>query len=268
MHTAAGLSACTVFAASLWAQCGYSPTDLVLPDTSYPANSYTSGTSDFQATNTITAAGGSGSFSVSNAASVTFQAGSQITLLPGFHALAGSGAPTFHAVIAPVAEYPLSTASSPAPGGTVTASPCSTNGYYSAGTVVALSATPNSGYQFVNWSTGASSNPLYVAMSSNQTLTANFSASAPPLTLPTNLKGIQYYPRGHAFYSMLYDWYTLDCSSSTIPSACQSGKYVYQIVQSDLQMLKANGSTSSTYTSTIRTSWISSSTIPVSRAAH
>ncbi|HLJ16494.1 MAG TPA: hypothetical protein VKV15_18485 [Bryobacteraceae bacterium] len=190
-HTAAGLSACTIFAAGLWAQCGYSPTDLVLPDTSYPTNSYTSGNSAFQATNTITAGGGSGSFSVSNAASVTFQAGSQITLLPGFTAVGGSGGTTFVAVIAPVAEYQLSTASSPAPGGSVTVSPCSPNGYYSAGTVVASTATPNGGYQFTNWSTGSGSDPLYVTMSSAMNLTANFSGTTlVSETIATNPSGL------------------------------------------------------------------------------
>jgi hypothetical protein len=41
---------------------------------------------------------------------------------------------------------------------------------------------------------------------------------------------------------MLYDWYTLDCSTTTLPqSDCVSGQYVYQAVQNDLATLAANG---------------------------
>lgn len=60
----------------------------------------------------------------------------------------------------------------------------------------------------------------------------------PPLTLPSGLKGLgEYFPRGHAWWSMLYDWYTLDCTTTTLPqSECSSGKYVYQLVQTDLQI--------------------------------
>lgn len=186
----AGISACSLFAAALSAQCGYSPTDLVLPDTSYPLNSYNSGTTSYQATNTITAAGGAGSFTVGGTATVTFQAGTSITLLPGFTAIGGSASPTFHATIGPVAQYQLTTAVSPPSSGSISAAPCSTNGYYSAGTVVALTATPGSAYAFVNWSTGSTANPLYVTMSSAMSLTANFSAGLVPETITTNPTGL------------------------------------------------------------------------------
>src|SRR5947208_2143623 len=126
-HWAAWSCACSLFAGALSAQCQYSATDLVLPDTSYPATTYNAGTTMFQATNSITAAGSNGNFIVSGAASVTFQAGSLIELKPGFHATAGSGA-IFHATIAPVAQYQLTMASSPSSAGTVTPSPCSSNG--------------------------------------------------------------------------------------------------------------------------------------------
>src|SRR6185437_1537115 len=139
------LAACTLFAAVLAAQCGYSPTALVLPNTSYPLNSYNSGTTSYQATQTITAAGGAGSFTVGGTATVTFQAGTSITLLPGFTANGASGSPTFHATIAPVAQYLLTTAVSPASSGSISISPCSANGYYSAGTLVYLTAIPGSG---------------------------------------------------------------------------------------------------------------------------
>jgi Divergent InlB B-repeat domain len=188
-----------------------------------------------------------GNFTVEGSASVVFQAGSTITLLPGFTA-GGSGSPAFQAVIAPVSQYQLTTSASPAAGGTVAASPCSSNGYYSSGTVVTLTATPNSGYQFVNWSTGATTNTLTVTVNSALSITANFSALAQPLSLSSYgpLKGVEYFPRGHAFYSMLYDWYTYDNCTSTLnlpnwQAGCGTGQYVYQIVQSDLATLKANG---------------------------
>ena len=67
-------------------------------------------------------------------------------------------------------------------------------------------------------------------------------AAAPPLTLPSNLKGVEYFPRGHAWWNMLYDWYTPDCSTTTLPqSDCVANTYVYQIVQNDLATLAANG---------------------------
>jgi hypothetical protein len=241
MLCAAALSATAVFA-----QCGYSPTNLSLPDTSYPSNTYSSGTTTFQAVTSITAAGGNGNLTINGSASVTFVAGSTITLLPGFTAVGGSGAPTFTAKIASVAEYQLTTASSPSFGGTVTTSPCSSNGEYSAGTVVTLMATPNTNYRFSNWSTGSTNGQISVTMSSAQSITATFVPTT-PLTLSTygQLKGVEYFPRGHAWWSMLYDWYTYDnCSTTISPQPypqCQTGQYVYQLVQSDLQVLSANG---------------------------
>lgn len=55
-----------------------------------------SGTTPYQASNTITT---SGSVVIQGSASVVFTAGSSITLLPGFQAIAGTGSPTFEAII-------------------------------------------------------------------------------------------------------------------------------------------------------------------------
>jgi len=68
-------------------------------------------------------------------------------------------------------------------------------------------------------------------------------ATPAPLTLPSNLKGIQYFPRGHAWWSMLYDWYTVDgCTTTLSGGNCASGgETVSAIVQSDLATLAANG---------------------------
>lgn len=58
-------------------------------------------------------------------------------------------------------------------GGSVT-----TGGTYDEGTIVQISATPDAGYQFDNWSGDASGsiNPLSVTMDGNKSITANFSA--------------------------------------------------------------------------------------------
>src|ERR1700732_3838190 len=85
------LSACTLFAGTLLSQCQYSPTDLQLPDTSYPAGSYNSGTTTFEATHSITAAGNSGNLTVGGNASFTLQAGSLVDLKQGFHAIGSGG---------------------------------------------------------------------------------------------------------------------------------------------------------------------------------
>jgi hypothetical protein len=63
-----------------------------------------------------------------------------------------------------------------------------------------------------------------------------WSFSSTPLTLSSSLKGINYFPRGHAWDRMLYDWNSMDCSTTTAPH-CVSGAYVSQVVYSDLQKL-------------------------------
>jgi hypothetical protein len=76
-----------------------------------------SGTALYQAPSTLV--NNSNSFVVQSAASVTFTAGSSITLTPGFHAIAGSSAVTFRATINPaVVSEPITTttnADPPAP---------------------------------------------------------------------------------------------------------------------------------------------------------
>jgi hypothetical protein len=72
-------------------------------------------------------------------------------------------------------------------------------------------------------------------------LAVAFVAQSQPLPLPSPLKGINYFPRGHAWYSMVYDWYTQDCATSTVPQSCVYGQTVSQVVASDLQTLHQNG---------------------------
>ena len=63
---------------------------------------------------------------------------------------------------------------------------------YNEGTVVSITATPNSGWQFVNW-TGSVANPssttTTVTMDSDKTLTANFSQAVRTLTMQVTGSG-------------------------------------------------------------------------------
>ena len=80
-----------------------------------------------------------------------------------------------------ITSYQLTTAASPAADGTVT--PAS-GSYYASGTMVNLTATPNTGFSFVNWTDNvASSNSASttITMSAPEIVTANFSKAATPL---------------------------------------------------------------------------------------
>jgi streptogramin lyase len=73
-------------------------------------------------------------------------------------------------------QYQLTTAGSPAAGGSVTATPSSPDGYYNAGTAVQITPVANTGYKFKGWSgdfTGSVA-PANVTMSAPHSVTANF----------------------------------------------------------------------------------------------
>jgi uncharacterized repeat protein (TIGR02543 family) len=83
--------------------------------------------------------------------------------------------------------YTLTTSANPSGGGSVSASPAPNCGsQYTAGTVVTLNATANSGYAFSSWGGDASgtSNPTTVTMDSNKSVSANFT---PCYSLTTNV---------------------------------------------------------------------------------
>ena len=54
-------------------------------------------------------------------------------------------------------------------------------GEYAEGKTATLTATPNAGYKFVDWSNGSTENPLKITVTENVELTANF-AAIPPMT--------------------------------------------------------------------------------------
>jgi len=79
-----------------------------------------------------------------------------------------------------VTQYYLTTAVLPEGSGTITRDPAGP--WYSGGTVVTLTATPNAGYAFTNWSGDLSgtTNPEYLTMSGGpKSVTANFAPQAP-----------------------------------------------------------------------------------------
>jgi uncharacterized repeat protein (TIGR02543 family) len=75
--------------------------------------------------------------------------------------------------------YSLAVSQNPTAGGTVSVSPDSNcaGGLYTTGTAVTLSTSPNTGYQFANWSGDASgaNTSVVITMNANKSVTANFS---------------------------------------------------------------------------------------------
>jgi hypothetical protein len=134
-----------------------------------------------------------------------------------------------------VTQYQLTTSVNLPGGGTVSPA-CPGGCMYNSGSPVTITATPASGYQFSGFTggVGSGSNPLTVTINSAMTETANFTPLKP---------GINYFPRGHAWYSMLYEWYTQDCVTSTFKPSCSQGSTVADVVSKDLQMLSQNGIT-------------------------
>lgn len=78
-----------------------------------------------------------------------------------------------------VACYTLTTNVNPAASGNVTVPAQTCPGGYTAGSVIQLTAAPNTGYLFNNWSGDASgtTNPVSITMNSNKSVTANFKAT-------------------------------------------------------------------------------------------
>ncbi len=110
-----GRAAFWIFACGLF---GLSGTAQAQSDLNLPNTTITSGSSTYQATNSITANNG---FTVSGSASVTFLAGSSIVLGPGFQATAGSAAITFQASISAAQTADFSISMTPSSATTITA---------------------------------------------------------------------------------------------------------------------------------------------------
>ncbi len=83
--------------------------------------------------------------------------------------------------------YALTTSVLPTGSGTVSATAPNCGADYQAGTVVQLTAVPNAGYVFNNWSDGASgtSNPVSITMNGDMTVTANLRETSSTLVSPS-----------------------------------------------------------------------------------
>jgi plastocyanin len=95
-------------------------------------------------------------------------------------------------------NFTLTVSRSPTNGGTVTVTPpAGANGVYLAGTPIALSAQPNPGFQFTDWSGSVNStnNPLVLVMNNDQAVTANFVVIPP----------IDFGVAGGSFAGLLFD---------------------------------------------------------------
>jgi hypothetical protein len=93
------------------------------------------------------------------------------------HTVTASSTTTTYTATFTATAYQLTTAASPAADGSVT--PASGT-FYATGTVVNLTATPNSGFSFVNWTgsvASANSASTTVTMSAPEAVTANFGAA-------------------------------------------------------------------------------------------
>ncbi len=79
--------------------------------------------------------------------------------------------------------YTLTVNVNPTSGGTVALNPPPTGSGYLAGTTVTVTATPNAGYEFVEWNGAVTSSAtsITVTMDGNKTLGANFRATGPAL---------------------------------------------------------------------------------------
>ena len=95
-------------------------------------------------------------------------------------------------VAANFVSVPACTLATIAPHGSITLNP--PGGIYNTGTVVTVTASPNSGYAFANWSGDLTGpvNPTNITMSGNKIVTANFAISSGPASFRVNCGGAAY----------------------------------------------------------------------------
>ena len=80
-------------------------------------------------------------------------------------------------------QYTITTAASPAEGGTVTG-----GGVYENGAVCQLIAVPNEGWEFVDWQDNSKENPRTVTVTANETWTAHFKKVENPQPQASSVK--------------------------------------------------------------------------------
>jgi uncharacterized repeat protein (TIGR02543 family) len=123
------------------------------------------------------------------------------------------------------ANYSITTSINPVGAGTVSLSP--SGGSYPSGTVVQLTAYPNTNYAFTGWSGSATgtTNPVSITMNANKAVTANFisTATCSSFTNPTDCINNGCY------------WWISDgkCHDTPEPADCSTYTNPYDCVQND-----------------------------------
>ncbi len=105
-------------------------------------------------------------------------------------------------------QFLLTLAAAPSGGGTLTANPTSSDGYYASGAPVQVTAAANSGFQFANFSgdLSGSTNPQSVTMTVPRSVTATFNAQT---TVTTNPPGLSITVDGQSFTApQTFSWVT------------------------------------------------------------
>jgi hypothetical protein len=130
--------------------------------------------------------------------------------------------------------YLLTTAVNPGGAGTVSisANAAGSNGYYPAGTGIALTANANTGYVFSNWTgtNSSSSNPLSFTLNSPVTETANF-AQTVNVTVGASPSGLSFTVDGTSYTSAQTLTWTVGSQHTIATTTPQSlGNSPYQFV--------------------------------------
>ena len=142
-----------------------------------------------------------------------------------------------------VGQYTLTTGVNNSSMGTV--SPSGSNTYVY-GTTVSVTATPKTGYKFNNWSTGSTSNPLSVTITSNTSLTANFAGNNYTVTLNRN--------GGSGGSASVTATYGLAMPTATMPTRTgYTFTGYYDAVDGGNQYYKSDGSSARTWNKTSNT---------------
>ena len=124
----------------------------------------------------------------------------------------------------PPTQYTITVQSNNAAWGSVTG-----GGTYNEGTAVTLTATPASGYHFVQWQDGLTANPRTVVVTANATYTATFEAdnNCPPVTA---------FPYTESFDASLGCWTAIDANSDN-----STWRYLTSITGSSESVLPHSG---------------------------
>jgi len=178
------------------------------------------------------------------------------------HSVTAPASPTtYTATFAP--NYLLTATASPGIGGTIVASPSSSNGYYAGSSSVQLTATANPGYQFTGWGGDLSgtTNPQSITMGAAHTVTANFTALT-SITLSTIPAGLQVVVDGNTITTpQTLGWLPGSSHSFNVvsPQAAGTGARAAFASWSDggaQSHLVSAPSTSTNYTATFNTQYL------------